>query len=172
LVFPAALLAQSTKNSVPSKGVRVPSGEDRFGDHILGVSSTDFKVSTQDSGGGLLIMSIRVGRRAARRAICTTRRMSGSTLSKENTSLRSGLNVSGCNPAIPFSGRDRCLTCGHLLETPPATAHRLRVSQQDGLIFSTNPSDSRRYVFKSEQCAAGPIDARIWELVAPPLALG
>jgi mannose-6-phosphate isomerase-like protein (cupin superfamily) len=56
LVFPAALLAQSTKNSVPSKGVRVPSGEDRFGDHILGVSSTDFKVSTQDSGGGLLIM--------------------------------------------------------------------------------------------------------------------
>ena len=55
--FPAALLAQSTKSAAPSKVVRVPSGEDRFGEHhTLGVSSTDFKVSTQDSSGDLFIM--------------------------------------------------------------------------------------------------------------------
>jgi quercetin dioxygenase-like cupin family protein len=56
-VFPAALLAQSAKNPASSKVVRVPSGEDRFGEHhTLGVSSTDFKVSTQDSSGCLFIM--------------------------------------------------------------------------------------------------------------------
>ena len=55
--FPAALLAQSAKNPAPSKVVRVPSGEGRSGEHhTLGVSSTDFKVSTQDSSGNLFIM--------------------------------------------------------------------------------------------------------------------
>jgi hypothetical protein len=55
--FPLALLGQSTKTSTPVRVARVPGGEDRFGEHhTLGVSSTDFKLSTQDSSGGLFIM--------------------------------------------------------------------------------------------------------------------
>jgi hypothetical protein len=55
--FPLALAAQSIKTSTPVRATRVPAGEDRFGEHhSLGVSSTDFKVSTQDSSGGLFIM--------------------------------------------------------------------------------------------------------------------
>jgi quercetin dioxygenase-like cupin family protein len=55
--FPLALMGQSSKTSTPVRVVRVPGGEDRFGEHhILGISSTDFKVSTQDSSGDLFIM--------------------------------------------------------------------------------------------------------------------
>jgi quercetin dioxygenase-like cupin family protein len=55
--FPVALLAKFAQNPAPSNVVRVPSGQDRFGEHhTLGVSSTDFKVSTQDSSGCLFIM--------------------------------------------------------------------------------------------------------------------
>src|SRR5260370_40689472 len=55
--FPLALMGQSIKTSTQAKAARVSSGEDRLGEHhTLGVSSTDFKVSTQDSGGGLFIM--------------------------------------------------------------------------------------------------------------------
>jgi quercetin dioxygenase-like cupin family protein len=57
VVFPLALMWQSTKTSAPVRVARVPRGEDRFGEHhTLGVSSTDFKVSTQDSTGDLFIM--------------------------------------------------------------------------------------------------------------------
>ena len=55
--FPLTLMGQSFKTSTPVKVARVPGGEDRFGEHhTLGVSSTDFKVSTQDSTGDLFIM--------------------------------------------------------------------------------------------------------------------
>jgi mannose-6-phosphate isomerase-like protein (cupin superfamily) len=55
--FPLALIGQSIKTSTPVRATRVPAGEDRFGErHNLGVSSTDFKVSTQDSSGGLFTM--------------------------------------------------------------------------------------------------------------------
>jgi hypothetical protein len=46
--FPLVLMGQSIKTSTPVRAARVPGGEDRFGEHhTLGVSSTDFKVSTQ-----------------------------------------------------------------------------------------------------------------------------
>jgi mannose-6-phosphate isomerase-like protein (cupin superfamily) len=55
--FPLALMGQSIKTTPQAKAARVPSGEDRFGEHhTLGVSSTDFKVSTQESSGSLFIM--------------------------------------------------------------------------------------------------------------------
>jgi mannose-6-phosphate isomerase-like protein (cupin superfamily) len=55
--FPLALMGQSIKTSTPVRVARVPGGEDRFGEHhTLGVSSTDFKVATQDSSGDLFIM--------------------------------------------------------------------------------------------------------------------
>jgi mannose-6-phosphate isomerase-like protein (cupin superfamily) len=50
--FPLALFGQSVKTSV-----KIAAGEDRFGQHrTIGVSSTDFKVSSQDSSGGLFVM--------------------------------------------------------------------------------------------------------------------
>ena len=55
--FPLALVGQSSTTSTPVRATRVPAGEDRFGEHHnLGVSSTDFKVPTEDSRGGLFIM--------------------------------------------------------------------------------------------------------------------
>jgi len=55
--FPVALMGQSGKTSTPAMAARVPADEDRFGEHhTLGVSSTDFKVATQDSAGCLFIM--------------------------------------------------------------------------------------------------------------------
>ena len=55
--FPLALMGQSIKATTQAKAARVSSGEDRFGEHhSIGVSSTDFKVSTQESSGGLFIM--------------------------------------------------------------------------------------------------------------------
>lgn len=54
--YPLALLGQSTKTPATSVVARVPAGEDRLGEHhTIGVSSTDFKVLTKDSGGGLFI---------------------------------------------------------------------------------------------------------------------
>jgi quercetin dioxygenase-like cupin family protein len=62
--FPLAALGQSSKSPTPvstpasmsAKGVLVPHGEDREGEHhSIGISSTDFKVTTQDSGGALFI---------------------------------------------------------------------------------------------------------------------
>src|SRR5690242_16677399 len=56
-VFPLTLLGQSTKAPAASVVARVPAGADRLGEnHTLGVSSTAFKVLTQDSGGGLFVM--------------------------------------------------------------------------------------------------------------------
>ena len=54
---PLALLGQSVKISAPAKVVRVANGEDRLGEHhVIGVSSTAFKVLTDDSGGGLFVI--------------------------------------------------------------------------------------------------------------------
>jgi quercetin dioxygenase-like cupin family protein len=50
-------MAQSTKTSAPAKAARVGHGEDRLGErHTIGVSTTDFKVLTQDSAGSVFIM--------------------------------------------------------------------------------------------------------------------
>jgi quercetin dioxygenase-like cupin family protein len=58
--FPLALLGQSSKApTLPAASViaRVPAGADRLGEnHTLGVSSTAFKVLTQDSAGALFLM--------------------------------------------------------------------------------------------------------------------
>jgi mannose-6-phosphate isomerase-like protein (cupin superfamily) len=55
--LPVALIGQSSNTPTTTKAVRVASGEDRLGEHhILGVSSTAFKVLTQDTGGDLFIM--------------------------------------------------------------------------------------------------------------------
>lgn len=55
--LPLALMGQSMKTSAPAKAARVARGEDRFGEHhTRGFGSTDFKVSTLDSSGGLFIM--------------------------------------------------------------------------------------------------------------------
>ena len=55
--LPLALLAQSTNASAPVRNAAlVRAGEDRYGEkHTIGVSTTDFKVSTKDSGGGLFL---------------------------------------------------------------------------------------------------------------------
>jgi quercetin dioxygenase-like cupin family protein len=56
-VFPLALLGQSIKTTTQASPARVPSGEDRYGEHhSIGISSTDFKVSTLESSGALFIM--------------------------------------------------------------------------------------------------------------------
>jgi len=53
--LPLAMLAQSGETKV--KPVRVPSGEDRLGErHVIGVSSTAFKVSTDDGAGALFVI--------------------------------------------------------------------------------------------------------------------
>jgi quercetin dioxygenase-like cupin family protein len=55
--IPIAVLGQSIKTATPTKAARVAAGEDRLGErHTIGVSSTNFKVLTQDSGGDLFIM--------------------------------------------------------------------------------------------------------------------
>lgn len=55
--FPLTLLAQSTKTGITTRATRVAAGEDRLGEHhAIGVSSTDYKVVTQDTGGDLFIM--------------------------------------------------------------------------------------------------------------------
>jgi quercetin dioxygenase-like cupin family protein len=55
--IPLTLLGQSIKASTSAEAAMVAHGEDRLGEHhTIGVSSTDFKVLTQDSGGGLFIM--------------------------------------------------------------------------------------------------------------------
>src|SRR5580704_14564883 len=55
--FPLAAAAQSIKTLAPAvKAALVPHGQDRQGEHhSIGISSTDFKVTTQDSGGALFL---------------------------------------------------------------------------------------------------------------------
>lgn len=55
--FPFALPGQSINSSKAAKIPAVLSGQDRSGEHhTIGVSSTDFKVTTPDAGGGVFIM--------------------------------------------------------------------------------------------------------------------
>ena len=55
--LPLAVMGQSMKTPTPARAARVARGEDRLGEHhTIGISSTDFKVLTQDSGGGVFIM--------------------------------------------------------------------------------------------------------------------
>ncbi|HWU37262.1 MAG TPA: hypothetical protein VN203_06385, partial [Candidatus Acidoferrum sp.] len=54
--LPLTLMGQSDKMVHP-RVARVAHGEDRLGErHTIGVSSTAFKVLTQDTGGGLFII--------------------------------------------------------------------------------------------------------------------
>jgi len=53
--LPLAMLGQT--GDVKAKSVPVPNGEDRLGErHVIGVSSTAFKVLTGDSAGALFVM--------------------------------------------------------------------------------------------------------------------
>src|SRR5215469_15574244 len=53
---PLALIGQSNAPA-SAKAVRLSRGEDRLGEHhAIGVSTTDFKVLTKDSRGGLFVM--------------------------------------------------------------------------------------------------------------------
>jgi mannose-6-phosphate isomerase-like protein (cupin superfamily) len=55
--FPLALLGQVDQGSTHPAGIRVPAGADRLGEHhTLGVSSTDFKLVTRDTRGGMFVM--------------------------------------------------------------------------------------------------------------------
>jgi len=54
---PLGLLAQSVETPKSGKAILVANGEDRLGEHhIIGVSSTAFKVLTDDTAGGLFVM--------------------------------------------------------------------------------------------------------------------
>src|SRR5436190_752358 len=56
-VVPFSVLAQSRERDTKAGAVRVAAGEDRLGQHhTVGVSSTDYKVVTADSGGDVFIM--------------------------------------------------------------------------------------------------------------------
>ncbi len=56
-VFPLSFLRQLTKAPAAPVVARVPAGADRLGEnHTIGVSSTSFKVLTQDRGGSLFLM--------------------------------------------------------------------------------------------------------------------
>src|SRR5450631_701583 len=55
--LPFALTDHSLQASTEAKVAMVPSGEDRLGEHhAVGISSTSYKVSSQNSHGGLFIM--------------------------------------------------------------------------------------------------------------------
>jgi mannose-6-phosphate isomerase-like protein (cupin superfamily) len=55
--FPAAVFAQAANPSSTTKPVRVPAGLDREGKkHVIGLSSTTYKVLTQDTGGALFVL--------------------------------------------------------------------------------------------------------------------
>jgi hypothetical protein len=79
--------AIQTQASFPP-ALLVTAGKDRYGEHRgLGISSIKFKVTAQDST-GMLIVRTHSERKAARRDICITTRMSGSILLKVNSYLR------------------------------------------------------------------------------------
>jgi quercetin dioxygenase-like cupin family protein len=55
--LPLALMGQSIQTSTTSRSGRVARGEDRLGEHhTIGVSTTAFKVLTQDTNGCLFVM--------------------------------------------------------------------------------------------------------------------
>lgn len=55
--FPATVFAQTATSTSVAKPVRVPAGLDREGKkHAIGLSSTLYKVLTQDTGGALFVL--------------------------------------------------------------------------------------------------------------------
>jgi hypothetical protein len=97
--FPLTVLGQSTESSAPAstpvKAALVPHGEDREGEHhSVGISTTDFKVTTQDSGGALFLFEHNNHKKGGPPRHCTTTKTSGSTRSKEITSSRSAPSAS------------------------------------------------------------------------------
>ena len=54
--WPLAVLGQAAKSTTPASATFVPAGEDRSKEkHVIGVSSTAFKISTADTNGGLFL---------------------------------------------------------------------------------------------------------------------
>jgi hypothetical protein len=74
------LFRQSSQVEAPVGGTFVPAGEDRFARiRPIPTGTSTFKVSTQDSQGGLFVMEHSNEREAVPLAICTTTKTSGST---------------------------------------------------------------------------------------------
>ena len=83
--LPLTLFAQSSQVETPASGAFVPAGEDRFAKiRPIPTGSSTFKVSTQDSQGGLFVMEHSNQKKAAPLAIYTTMKTSGSTCFKVN----------------------------------------------------------------------------------------
>ncbi|MBZ5667220.1 MAG: hypothetical protein LAO30_21775 [Acidobacteriia bacterium] len=58
--FPVTIFAQTANSASMAKPVRVPAGLDREGKkHAIGVSSTTYKVLTQDTNRALFVMEQR-----------------------------------------------------------------------------------------------------------------
>lgn len=58
--LPVTVFAQTANSASMAKPVRVPAGLDREGKkHAIGVSSTTYKVLTQDTNGALFVMEQR-----------------------------------------------------------------------------------------------------------------
>jgi hypothetical protein len=78
--FPLGLFGQSSQIEAPTRGAIVPAGEDRFAKiRPIPTGSSAFKVSTQDSQGGLFVMEHNNQKKGGPLAICTTTKTSGST---------------------------------------------------------------------------------------------
>ena len=88
--LPLAVFGQSSQTEAPASGVPVHAGEDRFGKiRPIPTGSSTFKVSTQESHGGLFVMEHSNQKKGGPLAICTITKTSGSTWFKVNTSWRS-----------------------------------------------------------------------------------
>jgi hypothetical protein len=76
--LPLGLIAQGGQSSMQTLPTLVPAGADRFGEHhILGVSSTDFKLGTGVRAAACSLWSIPVKRKAAPHVTYITTRTSG-----------------------------------------------------------------------------------------------
>jgi hypothetical protein len=71
--LPVSVFAQTANTASMAKPIRVPAGLDREGrKHAIGVSSTTYKVLTQDTNGALFVMEQSNQKKVARLATFTT----------------------------------------------------------------------------------------------------
>jgi hypothetical protein len=71
--LPATVITQTPNTPLVAKPVRVPAGLDREGKkHAIGLSSTTYKVLTQDSGGALFVLEQSNQKKGGRPATFTT----------------------------------------------------------------------------------------------------
>ena len=72
-VLPVTAFAQTANIASVAKPVRVPAGVDREGKkHAIGLSSTTYKVLTQDTGGALFVLEQSNQKKGGRPATFTT----------------------------------------------------------------------------------------------------